>query len=241
LKWAGGKRQLLDALSGHYPAVFDRYVEPFLGSGAVFFDLHARGLLDGRRAWLADVNPDLVGCYRTVRDNADMVIAALRRLQSAHRAGGERFYYEVRDRRFNPVRAAMRRDVATVAADRYTPALAAMLIFLNRTGFNGLFRLNREGAFNVPAGRYADPRICDPDHVRSAAIQISPRVFNIHSSAELQAARVSGECFQGRRFIAWAEHNHVSAAQAVPFVEFGVPGGRTVGHKVCAQTKRIRA
>ena len=70
LKWAGGKRQLLPMLSIHYPAQFDRYVEQFFGSGAVFFDLHARGTLAGRRARLADVNPDLVGCYRTVRDDA---------------------------------------------------------------------------------------------------------------------------------------------------------------------------
>lgn len=173
LKWAGGKRQLLDTLSAHYPQSFDRYVEPFLGSGAVFFDLHARGLLDGRRAWLADVNPDLVGCYRTVRDAADSVIAVLTRLQASHRSGGERFYYEVRDRQFNPARAALRMASPFAAAAGYTPALAAMLIFLNRTGFNGLFRQNRAGAFNVPVGRYADPRICDPDHVRSVASAFS--------------------------------------------------------------------
>src|SRR4051794_30684478 len=88
LKWAGGKRQLLDTLSAHYPADFARYVEPSFGSGAVFFDLRSRGVLDARGAWLADVNPDLVGCYRTVRDQTDAVIAALKRLQSAHRAGG---------------------------------------------------------------------------------------------------------------------------------------------------------
>lgn len=169
LKWAGGKRQLLAALSEHYPATFDRYVEPFLGSGAVFFDLQARGALDGRRTWLADVNPDLVGCYRTVRDQPDAVIAALRRLQASHRAKGERFYYEVRDRRFNPARAALQARPPMVAVEQYTPALAAMLIFLNRTGFNGLYRLNSSGAFNVPAGRYVDPRICDPEHVRSVA------------------------------------------------------------------------
>jgi DNA adenine methylase len=169
LKWAGGKRQLLDALSVHYPASFDRYIEPFFGSGAVFFDLQARGLLARRHAWLADVNPDLVGCYRTVRDNTDAVISALRRLQAAHRAGGDAFYYEIRDQRFNPERLGLLRDAPETAAQQYTPALAAMLIFLNRTGFNGLFRLNREGAFNVPVGRYAEPRICDPDHVRAVA------------------------------------------------------------------------
>jgi DNA adenine methylase len=169
LKWAGGKRQLLPTLSAHYPTRFERYVEPFFGSGAVFFDLHARGLLDGRSARLTDVNPDLVGCYRTVRDRTEAVIAALARLQAKHRAHGESFYYEVRDRRFNPARALLHRVSAVDAADGYTPPLAAMLIFLNRTGFNGLFRLNRDGKFNVPAGRYAEPRICDPAHVRMVA------------------------------------------------------------------------
>jgi len=169
LKWAGGKRQLLDTLSAHYPADFTRYVEPFFGSGAVFFDLQSRGVLDGRRAWVADVNADLVGCYRTVRDQTEAVIAALARLQSAHRTGGAAFYYDIRDQQFNPMRAALSREPAAAAAHGYTPALAAMLIFLNRTGFNGLFRLNRAGGFNVPAGRYVEPRICDPDHVRAVA------------------------------------------------------------------------
>ena len=141
----------------------------------MFFDLHARGLLDGRGARLADVNPDLVGCYRTVRDRSDAVIAALSRLQATHRARGDAFYYEVRDQRFNPARALMQQTPAATAADRYTPALAAMLIFLNRTGFNGLFRLNRDGAFNVPVGRYAAPRICDPEHIRMVATAFGSR------------------------------------------------------------------
>jgi DNA adenine methylase len=175
LKWAGGKRQLLPTLSQHYPAHFDRYIEPFFGSGAVFFDLHARGLLDGRDARLADVNPDLVGCYRTVRDSRDAVIAALSRLEAKHRARGDAFYYEVRDQRFNPARALMQQTPAATAVDRYTPALAAMLIFLNRTGFNGLFRLNRDGAFNVPVGRYEAPRICDPEHIRMVATAFGSR------------------------------------------------------------------
>jgi len=165
LKWAGGKRQLLSALRPCYPARFDRYVEPFVGSGAVFFDLHAGGGLDGRRVVLADVNPDLIGCYRVVRDRADAVIAKLAELEAEHRARGAACYYDVRDRRFNPERARLGARVA----EAYTPALAAMFIYLNRTGYNGLFRLNRRGGFNVPAGRYADPRICDADHVRACA------------------------------------------------------------------------
>jgi DNA adenine methylase len=166
LKWAGGKRQLIAALERHYPRAFTRYVEPFVGSGAVFFDLFGRGWLDGRPVRLADVNPDLIGCYRALRDRTDAVIAELAQLEREHRAAGDACYYDVRDRRFNPARAAAP-DRGLAAS--YPPALAAMFIFLNRTGFNGLFRLNSKGAFNVPAGRYLLPRICDADHLRRVA------------------------------------------------------------------------
>ena len=160
LKWAGGKRQLLPKLREYYPAKYRRYIEPFFGSGAVFFDLYSAGALSDRRALLVDDNADLIGCYRMLVDRTDEVIAALRALAQGHLLGGSPFYYDVRDRRFNPARAA---------GGAYTPALAAMLIYLNRTGFNGLFRVNRLGEFNVPAGRYANPRICDEDHLRAVA------------------------------------------------------------------------
>jgi DNA adenine methylase len=172
LKWAGGKRQLIPAIGHHYPDEFDRYVEPFLGSGAVFFDLLAAGRLDGKRARLGDMNPDLIGCYRTLRDHTDAVIKELARLEREHRSDGDACYYDVRDRRFNPRRASKASGAAAereALATSYGPKLAAMLIFLNRTGFNGLFRLNRGGGFNVPAGRYAEPRICDAHHLRAVA------------------------------------------------------------------------
>ena len=172
LKWAGGKRQLIPAIGHHYPTRFGRYVEPFFGSGAVFFDLLASGRLHGKRVRLADLNPDLIGCYRALRNDTEAVIRALARLQREHRAEGDACYYDVRDRRFNPRRAALASGVPEereALAESYSPSLAAMLIFLNRTGFNGLFRLNRQGAFNVPAGRYTDPTICDAAHLRSVA------------------------------------------------------------------------
>ena len=161
LKWAGGKRQLLPVIREFYPRQFTEYIEPFFGSGAVFFDLCAAGQLEGRRVRLADANPDLVGCYTTLRDRTEEVVAALEMLAAHYRLRGDAFFYEVRDARFNPARAGAR--------GAYTPELAAMLIFLNRTGFNGLFRLNRRGEFNVPAGRYANPRVCDPGHLRAVA------------------------------------------------------------------------
>ena len=171
LKWAGGKRQLLPALRPYYPREFDRYFEPFLGSGAVFLDCHNRGLLEGRAVHLSDINADVIGCYGMVRDAVDAVIGELTELAEGHRAGGDRHFYTVRDERFN----AIRRDVhaSRHPATAYTPALAAMLIYLNRTGYNGLFRVNSRGAFNVPAGRYASVRICDAPNLRrlSAALR----------------------------------------------------------------------
>jgi DNA adenine methylase len=172
LKWAGGKRQLLPALEQYYPATFRRYLEPFLGSGAVFFHLASTGGLDSRAVILSDVNTDLIGCYTVVRDRTEAVIKALQSLEREHRRHGDECYYDVRDNRFNPSRATLMAESAgngKRAATRYSADLAAMLIFLNRTGFNGLFRLNRVGGFNVPAGRYRDPKICDSDHVRAVA------------------------------------------------------------------------
>ncbi len=171
LKWAGGKRQLLPTLRHYYPAGFTRYLEPFLGSGAVFLDCHNRGLLDGREVHLSDINADVIGCYRMVRDEVEAVIEALRPLEAGHGADGTRHFYAIRDDRFN----AIRRDVHASAdpARAYTPALAAMLIYLNRTGYNGLFRLNSRGGFNVPAGRYSKVTICDEPNLRrlSAALR----------------------------------------------------------------------
>jgi DNA adenine methylase len=165
LKWAGGKRQLLPELRKYYPVTFGRYFEPFLGSGAVFLDLHNAGLLAGRKAILVDSNPDLIGCYRVLRDDPEAVIRVLEDLAAAYRSHGTQFFYEIRDNHFNPQRAELLRTPGS-AVQEYTSELAAMLIFLNRTAFNGLYRLNSQGQFNVPEGRYVNPQICDADNLR---------------------------------------------------------------------------
>lgn len=167
LKWAGGKRQLLPQLRRFYPASFSRYVEPFAGSAAVFLDLHNSGLLEGKRVQLSDINADVIGCYLAVRSAVDAVIGQLLALERAHLARGSEHFYEVRDGRFNAQRRRLGGDAAG-----YTPDLAAMLIYLNRAGYNGLFRVNSQGDFNVPAGRHRSLRICDADNLRrvSAAL-----------------------------------------------------------------------
>ena len=175
LKWAGGKRQLLPELRPFYPRRFNRYFEPFLGSGAVFLDLHNAGLLGHAEVRLSDINADVIGCYRAVRDSPDAVIQTLRTLERGYQTDGAAHYYEVRDRLFNPARRAI--QASGDPDGGYTPSLAAMLIFLNRTGYNGLFRVNARGAFNVPAGRYGNPTICDEANLRAwSAALARPRI-----------------------------------------------------------------
>lgn len=163
LKWAGGKRQLLPVFRRFYPERLTGYREPFVGSGAVFFDLLQRGILAAVPVALTDSNTDLIGCYLVVRDSPEEVIAALTELERRHAREGAACYYATRDA-FN-----VRRAARTSQASAYTPELAAMLIYLNRTGYNGLFRLNGTGGFNVPVGRYVRPRICHPELVRAVS------------------------------------------------------------------------
>jgi len=149
LKWAGGKAQLLDQLAPLFPAKFGRYFEPFLGGGAVFFSFRPE------RARLTDVNSELIACYRAVRDEPSAVVTAL----SAHHYDKDHFY-EVREQ--NPEQLT--------SAER-----AARTIFLNKAAFNGLYRVNSRGLFNVPFGRHRNPTICDPGNLAacSAALQIA--------------------------------------------------------------------
>ncbi|MAQ13821.1 MAG: hypothetical protein CMN30_03390 [Sandaracinus sp.] len=168
VKWVGGKRRLLPQLEPLMPAGVERrrHVEPFVGGGAFFF---ARA---PQNALLCDVNPSLVSTYEAVRDDVDAVIRALGAL--ARRHGKER-YYAVRER-YNAARTGER-----PASQSST---AAMFIYLNKTCFNGLHRVNRKGEFNVPMGRYKNPRILDVDRLRSA-------------SAALRSAEITCEGFEG--------------------------------------------
>jgi DNA adenine methylase len=169
---------LLSAFQHFYPERVSGYSEPFVGSGALFFDLLRRGALGEAPVTLGDSNPDLIGTYTAVRDAPDEVIDTLARLDQRHAREGATCYYDVRDR-FN----AARRGRSATDVARYSPELAAMLIYLNRTGFNGLFRVNAGGAFNVPAGRYARPRICDPVLVRAVAAAFAREGLRLQCAA----------------------------------------------------------
>jgi DNA adenine methylase len=155
LKWAGGKGQLLPELTVRLPARFRRYHEPFVGGGALFFHLWNSGRLAGG-AVLGDYNPELVECYEAVRDNAEELIELLIALRP--RFSDKEFFYEIRawDRR---------------PEFRQRPKVerAARTIFLNRTCYNGLYRLNNKGQFNAPFGHYKNPLIVDPDNMRECS------------------------------------------------------------------------
>ena len=159
VKWVGGKTRLLHELLARLPDRFNRYYEPFAGGAALFFRVSPK------RAVLADSNPDLIGLYTAV---AADVGAVIRRLELHRTKHDESHYYEMRTR-WND------RDVSWS-----TPERAAAFIYLNKTCFNGLWRVNRSGAFNVPIGRYTDPPICVPAALRAA--------HEVLSHAELRCA-----------------------------------------------------
>ncbi|MDQ3032472.1 MAG: DNA adenine methylase [Myxococcota bacterium] len=166
IKWVGGKGKLLAQLLPMLPpgAELMRHVEPFAGGGAMFFARRPS------RALLCDVNPALTDLYLAVRDDVDAVIAALEPLVAEHalEAGS---YYRVRER-YNAGRIAPSKTRAR-ASGTQRAARAAMFIYLNKTCFNGLHRVNRKGEFNVPEGRYKNPRILDVEGLRAASAALS--------------------------------------------------------------------
>lgn len=151
LKWAGGKSQLLTTFDRFFPETFQNYFEPFLGGGAVFFHLY--GTRPQFNAFLSDGNQELINAYQVVRDQVD----ALCRSLSKHKNESDYFY---------SVRA---QDVAKLSRVER----ASRLIYLNKTCFNGLYRVNSKGHFNVPFGSYKNPRLCDEANLHAVAAALS--------------------------------------------------------------------
>ena len=151
LKWAGGKTATAAAVAPLLPRRLPHVLRTVSGQWRGVLRFLRLGKLRHRRAVLTDDNADLIGCYLEVRDKTTEVIAALETLARGHERHQREHYYRVRNEVFNPARREWREGGGAPSA--YTPELAAMLIYLNRTGYNGLFRLNASGAFNVPAGR----------------------------------------------------------------------------------------
>lgn len=166
LKWAGGKGKLITQYNHYLPNGFDTYYEPFLGGGAIFFYLQPPSSI------LMDINPELVNVYCCIRDRVDHVIELLEIHQRQH---SHDYYYQMR-----------------ASAGATDLEKAARIIYLNRTCFNGLYRENSKGQFNVPMGRYKNPTICDVELLRatSAALR-STRIELSSFEAVLQDANSS--------------------------------------------------
>jgi len=143
LKWAGGKARLLPALRQSLPTRFNQYFEPFLGGGAFFFDLSPSDAVIG------DSNPELINCYQVVREKPRDLIAALSKCRV-----NESEFYRLRE----------------LEAEKLSPvARAARLIYLNKTCYNGLYRVNRQGRFNTPYGRHSNVTLVAPENLMAAS------------------------------------------------------------------------
>jgi DNA adenine methylase len=162
LKWAGGKRQLLGEMKKHLPKNINTYTyyEPFIGAGALFFELQPK------KAIINDFNEQLIQTYTVIKENVNELIILLKKYQEMN---FEENYYEIR----NLDRDTKKFDALTNIEK------AARLIFLNKTCFNGLYRVNSQGLFNVPYGKYKNPSICEEMVLRQISNYLSSNEINI--------------------------------------------------------------
>jgi DNA adenine methylase len=176
LKWAGGKRQLLSEIKKYLPKDINNYTyyEPFVGAGAVFFELQPK------RAVINDFNEQLILTYNIIKENAEELIAALKYYKEMN---NEEKYYEVRN---------LDRD-----AEKFSKLTnvekAARLIFLNKTCFNGLYRVNSQGFFNVPYGKYKNPAICEETSLRRISDYLNSNNIKILNDDFEQAVLTTDE------------------------------------------------
>ena len=165
LKWAGGKSQLLKEIEHYYPFAdggITKYAEPFVGGGAVLFDILSKYNLE--EVYISDINAELINTYCIVRDDIDALIEMLYAMQSHFiplDTDNRKAYYMEKRERFNDLKVNGKEDINIEKA--------ALMIFLNKTCFNGLFRVNKKGLFNVPMGAYKNPMICDENNLRAVS------------------------------------------------------------------------
>jgi len=195
LKWAGGKRQLLDAIFRRLPEQMSTYYEPFVGGGAVFFALAAERRF--KRAVLTDQNAELIATYQAVQGDVESVIKALRDMPHSEEA-----YYRIREQK-----------------PRLPTRRAARMIYLNRTGYNGLYRVNRSGKFNVPFGRYVRPNICDEDRLQAVSRALQGVRLEVADFGELCAKARPGDAV-------YFDPPYVPVSKTAKFAEYhNVPFG----------------
>ncbi len=162
VKWVGGKSQLIEQIEKMLPTdsekVLTKYAEPMVGGGALFFSLLSK--YDFEELYISDINAELINAYQAVKNDVDNLIAKLSEMQMLFlpmdENGRKYFYYNIREK-FN----------STILTAETATEKATQFIFLNKTCFNGLYRVNRKGQFNVPMGAYKNPTICDEENLRN--------------------------------------------------------------------------
>ena len=165
LKWAGGKGQLLKEIEQYYPfenGKITKYAEPFVGGGAVLFDILNKYCLD--EIYIGDINSELINTYLIIRERIDDIVGLLHKYQKEYiplEIENRKIYYSDKRSRFNSLKLNVN--------EANNIEKAALMIFLNKTCFNGLYRVNRKGLFNVPMGAYKNPLICDENNLRAVS------------------------------------------------------------------------
>jgi DNA adenine methylase len=217
LKWAGGKRCLLPELIARVPGEMGAYVEPFVGGGALFFAVAsevAQGKRRMVRARINDRNAELVATYRAVRDDVERVIEALRAFRH-----DEQTYYDVR--------GACTEGWSDVER-------AARVIFLNRTCFNGLWRENASGRFNVPFGRYKNPKILDEELLRSAHAALSGVEITCDDFSAVTRDLVAGD-------FVYFDPPYVPVSKTASFASYVARGFGPADHlRLCADLRTLK-
>jgi len=170
VKWAGGKGQLLKDIKKTYPigigTDIKKYAEPFVGGGAILFDVLSSYNLEA--LYISDINAELINTYCMVRDERDKLVEMLKRFEDEYIPMGNdsrKEYYYLKRQHFN--------DLKFGGVNASNIEMAAIFIFLNRTCFNGLFRVNKKGGFNVPMGSYKNPKICDKENLINVSASLS--------------------------------------------------------------------
>lgn len=189
VKWAGGKSQLVGELEKMLPShgekILKKYVEPMVGGGALLFDILSK--YNFGQIYISDINAELINAYEIIKADIDVLIARLKELQTAflseNESGRKNFYYAARDK-FNSLKLN-----ADSSAEK-----AALFIFLNKTCFNGLYRVNKKGKFNVPMGAYKKPCICDEDNLRNVSKALQ-KVEIVCGDYSLSKRFIDGESF----------------------------------------------
>lgn len=173
VKWAGGKNSLIPQLTKYYPlelkdGTIERYIEPFVGGGAVLIDILQRYKV--KEAYAFDINRDLINCYNVIKSNVEELIKQLEKREkefiSLDNEERQKYFYDIREK-YNSYKLENEINIKR----------ASEFIFLNKTCFNGLYRVNKEGKFNVPCGKYKNPTICDSNNLRNLSKLIENVVF----------------------------------------------------------------